>query len=104
LPEAFTIDAPISGLTAESDSPTQLGEVTTFTATVTGGTNVTFSWDFGDDSAFGNGANVTHTYAAAGEYTVILTASNSFGSEQVPLQVVVIGPPVKSVYLPLLRK
>ncbi len=41
-------DDPIEGLTAENNSPTPLGETTTFTATVTGGTNIQYDWDFGD--------------------------------------------------------
>ena len=39
------------------------------------GDALTFAWDFGD-SATGSGENVSHTYTAAGDYTVILTASD----------------------------
>ena len=105
LPAAFTIEAPITGLAAQSDSPTLLGEITTFTATVSGGSNITFTWNFGDDSALGNGANVTHTYAEPGEYTVTVTASNALGSEEFTLEVVVIGAPVvKPIFLPVVRR
>ena len=34
---------------------------------------LTFAWDFGD-GATGSGESVSHTYTAAGEYTVVLTA------------------------------
>ena len=39
------------------------------------GDALTFSWDFGD-GATGSGETVSHTYTAAGEYTVALTASD----------------------------
>lgn len=34
----------------------------------------TFSWDFGDGSPLGSGANPQHTYALSGTYTVCVTA------------------------------
>ena len=78
---AITItDTPIEGLTASNDSPTPLGGATTFTATVTSGTNVSFTWAFGDDSS-GNGALVTHIYPAAGIYTATVTARNGAGTQ-----------------------
>jgi len=39
------------------------------------GDALTFAWDFGD-GATGSGETVSHTYTAAGEYTVVLTASD----------------------------
>ena len=39
------------------------------------GDALTFAWDFGD-GATGSGESVSHTYTAAGEYTVVLTASD----------------------------
>ena len=38
-----------------------------------------YSWDFGDGSPVETAANPTHTYTAAGVYTVTLTASNAAG-------------------------
>ncbi len=74
---AITIsEAPIEGLTATNDSPTALGHATTFTATITNGTNVSYTWALGDGSG-GSGAIMTHTYAALGVYTAVVTASNS---------------------------
>jgi len=93
-------DVPISGLAASNDSPTLLGESTTFTATVEAGTNVSYAWDFGDDFS-ASGAVVTHTYAAAGVYTATATASNSVGSEQASTLVQVVIPETK-VYLPVI--
>ena len=37
---------------------------------------MTYAWAFGDDT-LGSGAAVTHTYASAGTYTAVVTASNS---------------------------
>ncbi len=51
------------------------GEGVTFTGTATGTEPITFTWDLGD----GNGATgqvVSHTYAAADTYTVVMTATN----------------------------
>jgi PKD repeat protein len=39
------------------------------------GTIVQYDWDFGDNSS-GTGATTSHTYAAAGSYTVILTVTD----------------------------
>ncbi len=74
----FTLNPP-TGLSATNNSPTALGSGTTLTATVTGGINLTYAWNFGDGS-FGAGATITHTYAAAGTYTAVVTATNSAGS------------------------
>ena len=70
---------PITGLTAVSDSPTQEGAPTAFTATVTGGTEpINYEWDFGDGEP-GAGATPTHTYAMWGTYTATVTATNAAG-------------------------
>ncbi len=72
-------DVPISGLAAANSSPTTLGQATYFTATVAGGTNVSYAWNFGDGQ-IGSGATVNHTYTAAGVYTARVTATNSLSS------------------------
>jgi PKD repeat protein len=69
----------ITGLTTTTNSPTPLDSVTTFRATVTAGSNVSYAWNFGDGT-MGNGRIVTHTYKAAGNYTTTVTATNSLGS------------------------
>ena len=69
-------DVPIAGLTATNDSPTPLGSTTTLTATIVEGSNVAYTWAFGDGSV-GSGANVTHTYPSVGVYTAVVTATNS---------------------------
>lgn len=69
-------DAPITGLVAANSSPTPLNSATIFTATLTTGTNVTYTWDFGDGSG-GSGVAASHTYLATGVYTATVMAANS---------------------------
>jgi len=69
-------EIPITGLVAENDGPTTLNDVTTLTATLTSGSNVTYTWAFGDGTG-ATGAVATHTYPAVGTYTAVVTASNA---------------------------
>ncbi|MCP4540736.1 MAG: PKD domain-containing protein [Chloroflexi bacterium] len=75
------VDEPITGLIAVNNSPTHLGDATTFTATIVSGTNVLYTWNWGDVSLVpgGNdeGSPITHTYLLPGVYTVTVTAQNS---------------------------
>jgi uncharacterized repeat protein (TIGR01451 family) len=73
---SVTVEFPVTGLSALNSSPTQLGQSTTFTATVSGGNNVVFSWEFGN-GANGTGPLINYTYPATGTYTALVTASNS---------------------------
>jgi uncharacterized repeat protein (TIGR01451 family) len=66
---------PVSGLTAINDSPTSLGAPTTFTASVSAGSLLTYTWDFGDGIT-GTGAIASHTFAAPGIYTATIAARN----------------------------
>ena len=70
-------DAPIAGLTASNDSPRMIGDSVTFTATITAGSNVTYTWDFGDSSEIAAGRVVSHAYTLDGVYTATVTATNS---------------------------
>lgn len=72
-------DPPIAGLTATNDGPTTLGTPTAFAASVTSGAGVSFTWNFGD-GATATGANVAHTYAHAGSYIAMVTATNASDS------------------------
>ncbi|MFC1975857.1 FG-GAP-like repeat-containing protein [Chloroflexota bacterium] len=72
----FNQNTSILGLGAHNNSPTNLGYLTTLTATVIGGNNVTYDWDLGD-STVASGATVLHSYPSAGTYTAVVTASNS---------------------------
>jgi PKD repeat protein len=72
-----------------------------FSATVSGytanlannSTNaIAYSWDFGDGNSSSD-ANPSHTYAADGTYTVVLTASNNCGSTTYSQNVVIANSP-----------
>lgn len=67
----------------------QQGAGGTFTVTTNGG-SPTFSWDFGDGSALGSGANPTHTYTATGTYTVNVSIQTPYCGLAVTHTVVVI--------------
>jgi CSLREA domain-containing protein/uncharacterized repeat protein (TIGR01451 family) len=69
-------DAPITGLSASNNSPTPAGSPTTLMATVTSGTNINYTWNFGDGTT-GSGANTSHVYPDVGVYTAVVTATNS---------------------------
>ena len=71
--------AEILALTAANDGPTALGSTTTLTASMSGGTNVTYTWDFGDGNN-GGGSVADHAYAAFGTYTATITATNNANS------------------------
>ncbi len=44
-----------------------------------GGSIATYSWSWGDGTSASSGVSPTHTYAAAGTYTVSLTVTDSYG-------------------------
>ncbi len=95
-------DASIAGLAASNDSPTLLGSVTTLTATITGGSNVTYTWSFGD-GAYGRGDVVLHTYPDVGVYTAMVTASNSISELTATTTIRIFGS-YRYVYLPVVIK
>ncbi len=58
-----------------------VGELVYFTGTVEAGTGpFTYTWAFGD-GAHGSGQTTSHTYDAAGDYTVVMTVSNACGQD-----------------------
>jgi RHS repeat-associated protein/uncharacterized repeat protein (TIGR01451 family) len=93
---ATTGEQAITGLSATNDSPTELGQITALTATVTAGSNVSYAWAFGDGEA-GSGAVVTHTYLATGTYTAVVTASNSATTLTATTTVTITGTPVLTI-------
>ncbi|MFM7583410.1 MAG: PKD domain-containing protein, partial [Caldilinea sp.] len=84
----------IVGLAAAHSGPTVLGRATALTATILSGTNVTYTWNFGDGtSASVGGPSVPYTYMTAGLYTVTVTATNSVGQVTANTQVAVTNQP-----------
>ncbi|MFN8445069.1 MAG: Ig-like domain-containing protein [Caldilineaceae bacterium] len=73
---------PPSGLQVVNSSPTMLGGATEFTATLSVGSGVNYTWNFGDGTSPVSGASaaVSHTYATINTYTTIVTATNAQGS------------------------
>lgn len=63
-----------------------LGSATNFTGTSTEPL-ITWQWDFGDGNT-GNGQNVSHTYAAAGNYTVTLIGQTADGCKDTMVKTV----------------
>jgi PKD repeat protein len=63
------------------NGPIALGEPAVFTNTTTGTEPITYTWNFGDSSPVSTAENPTHTFAATGDYTVTLTATNETGSD-----------------------
>ncbi len=92
------VEEAVAGLTLESSSPTRLGSSIAFTATITGGENVVYEWDFGDGVKLTDLSAVWHTYAQPGTYTVMVTASNQVSeqSQSVLIQIL----PYFRLYLP----
>jgi PKD repeat protein len=75
-------DEPITGLGVGHDGPTAFGQLTTFTTSVSGGTNITYNWDLGDGTLISDGgAMISHTYPTSDTFTVIVTASNTINTE-----------------------
>ena len=66
----------IAGLVAANNGPKQVGTPISFTASITGGTQISYTWDFGD-GAGGVGETSTHAYAEAGVYTATVVATNT---------------------------
>ena len=76
----ITVDhpAPVAGFSSSTTSGTY-DLLVQFTSTSTGPID-TLVWDFGDGSS-GQGSSPSHTYTAAGTYTVTLTASGPGGED-----------------------
>jgi surface protein len=69
--------APVAAVSASStlgQAPFSI-DFNASSSTDANGDALTYSWDFGDTGS-GEGEAVSHTYTAAGDYTVILTASD----------------------------
>lgn len=85
------VEARITGLVAENNSPTILGGTTTLWAHPATGSQVSYAWSFGD-GATGSGASVTHVYPAEGTYTAVVTASNTLNTITATTPVTITAP------------
>ncbi len=92
-----------------------VGEVVTFTTAVTpltATTPITTTWDFGDGSpiAMSQAGLITHTYAAAGDYPVLVNADNGLGQVTAPSRLVAVVEPLvpgtgpMQLFLPFLAR
>jgi len=85
---ADVVEAFVKGLRMASSAPTFLGQATTFTATTLAGSNVLFSWNFGDGAVVevppipGNEriSVIQHMYMMPGNYNVSVRAFNTRNS------------------------
>jgi len=79
-------DEPIQNLVIQNNGPVHIGQPAIFTATVSHGSNISYTWDFGDGS-FGYEQTTQHQYSQVGDHVVGLTAQNCWGrltrSEQI---------------------
>ena len=90
--------------TAENNAPVAVISITqeglTITYDATGSTDadgddLTYTWDFGDESDTSTEATGTYTYAASGPYTVTLTANDGTDdSEAATEDLTITNPPV----------
>lgn len=78
--------APVAAFVA-SPNPAQVGQTVTFTNQSTN-SPTSYSWVFGD-GATSTATNPTHAYSAPGTYPVVLTATNSNGSSNAQVNVIV---------------
>jgi large repetitive protein len=69
-----------------------------------GRTIVSYSWDFGDGTANGSGAQVSHPYPLLGNYTVTLVVTDDAGRTGVASQSVPVQFPDTSVVAPAGKK
>jgi len=99
LVEIIPSSIPISGISADNDSPTVLGDITQLTASIASGSDVEYVWDFGD-GASGFGALVAHLYPTTGTYTATVSAANAV-SQDTAATVIQIIPATGQIYLPL---
>ena len=84
-------DVAITGLVASNNGPTADGARTRLSAQIDTGTNVTYTWDFGDGTN-GVGKSVRHRYSASGNYLATVTATNTINSPSAQTEVVVDDP------------
>lgn len=90
-----TLDRAAPAVTANASATTAtVGQLISFSATAgdPAGVSGQFDWDFGDNTAHGNGAATTHTYTQAGTYQVKASTTDGAGNTGVGTRTVVVNP------------
>jgi len=80
-----------------------VGQEVTLSGTAGGTGPLTYTWDLGDGTA-AEGKVITHTYDAAGVYTVVMTVTNACGTGGVTHTLTAVQPVSYSVYLPFVTR
>ncbi|MBN1889643.1 MAG: PKD domain-containing protein, partial [Thermoflexales bacterium] len=93
--------APVAGFVPSSASVT-VGQVVSFTNTTAGTEPISYVWTFGDGGS-STLVNPTHSYGAADDYTVILTATNDYGQDTASATISVARVEYR-IYLPVVLK
>ena len=83
------VDEEILGLAINGPARGLVGQTTNFNAIITAGTNVTYTWNFGDNSSPATGQNVSHSFAAPGFYVVEVTAKNPLGEPKAQKSIII---------------
>lgn len=84
---------------AGPDQTVIVGEVVNFDGSgsySTGGTIVSYDWDYGDGIS-GSGETPTHAYIAAGTYTVTLTVTDDHGESDSDMVIITVITPVQAL-------
>ncbi len=76
-----------------TNSPVELGRAVLFTSFVTGTPPLNYMWDFGDGHGRSMSESPVYTYATSGTFTVTLTVTNSWGTDQATQTVTVLDLP-----------
>ena len=84
---------PVSGLSTSTNSSALVGMAAPFTASISGGSNVSYTWTFGDGVS-ASGPTSAHTYSAMGIYTIIVTATNGLSTLTQTVQIQVNDVPI----------
>ena len=67
-------------ITKSPDTSVTRNQVVTFTASATGGTVRSYSWNFGDGQTFNGSNQVSHSYSTTGTKTVTVTVTTTDGN------------------------
>jgi len=104
IPVSLTVLASTGGVDFSwSPLAPLVGETVSFSATVAAGSPpFTFDWDWGDGTT-GSGQYATHTYGAAGDRLVVLTAGGACG-QGLAQYTVAVAPRQVYYYLPVVLK